>query len=171
MFIAAIRYPKTDNADPVPCPYYRAHPVRHGSPLVPPNCFGGGGLLHVHALIHSQARTGEGKGAASSPAAAASLNAAGAPGQLISVQDITSKEGFLGAFEQYRKAKAPRKVFQVPVILIRRAVYPDVDFRITSCEIRESYSGVDSRSTAQSDRPPTAWYVVLVLQNETGVIR
>ena len=55
-----------------------------------------------------------GKSAAAPKAAAPSQSsAAAAAASQVVVQEIPDKEGFLGAFELFRKAKAPKKVFQV----------------------------------------------------------
>lgn len=55
-----------------------------------------------------------GKSATAPKAAAPSQSsAAAAAAGLVVVQEIPDKEGFLSAFELFRKAKAPKKVFQV----------------------------------------------------------
>ena len=64
-------------------------------------------------LVARQARA-VGKSAAAPKAAAPSQSsAAAAAASQVVVQEIPDKEGFLGAFELFRKAKAPKKVFQV----------------------------------------------------------
>ncbi|CBJ27669.1 YihA4, YihA/EngB-like GTPase [Ectocarpus siliculosus] len=52
-----------------------------------------------------------GKGTPAPKAAAQQSVGAAAAGQ-VAVQEISDKEGFLGAFETLRKAKAPKKIFQ-----------------------------------------------------------
>eukprot|EP00903_Cladosiphon_okamuranus_P009791 g9308.t1 len=64
-----------------------------------------------------------GKNAAAPRAAAPSQSsAAAAAAGLVAVHDISDKEGFLSAFELFRKAKAPKKVFQAFVTAKRREV-------------------------------------------------
>eukprot|EP00752_Nemacystus_decipiens_P004542 g4146.t1 len=97
-----------------------------------------------------QAR-GAGKRAASPKAAAPSQPSAAAvaaaAASVVVVQDIPDKEGFLSAFELFRKAKAPKKVFQAFETAKRKEVegLPDLAAAAVKEELKLSRSDLATR--------------------------